>query len=108
MLLEFADALDFAVVGAWFKREVREMVACEAGACRTVIDFFLVRKSGGRLVRDVGVVRGECVTQHGLLICVLDLGEKLVRSKVKFMERCGVWRLRDAETEGIFILNVHS
>ena len=44
----------------------------------------------------------ECITQHKLLICVLDLKEKLVRSKVKFMRRCKVWKLKEAETESIF------
>ena len=44
----------------------------------------------------------ECITQHKLLICVLDLKEKLVRSKVKFMKRCKVWKLKEAETESIF------
>ena len=44
------------------------------------------------------VVYEECITQHKLLICVLDLKEKLVRSKVKFMKRCKVWKLTEAGT----------
>ena len=67
MLLEFADALDFAIVNTWFKKEVRKMI----------------------------------IKQHKLLICVLDLKEKLVRPKVKFMKRCKEWKLKEAETEGI-------
>ena len=102
MLLEFADALDFAVVNTWFKKEVRKMITYETKACKTVIDFFLIRKSERKLVRDVKVVHEECIKQHKLLICVLDLKEKLVRSKVKFMKRCKVWKLKEAETEGIF------
>ena len=78
MLLEFADALDFAVVNTWFKKEVRKMITYETKACKTVIDFFLIRKSGRKLVRDVKVVHEECIKQHKLLICVLDLKEKLV------------------------------
>ena len=102
MLLEFADALDFAIVNTWFKKEVRKMITYETKACKTVIDFFLIRKSERKLVRDVKVVHEECITQHKLLICVLDLKEKLVRSKVKFMKRCKVWKLKEAETESIF------
>ena len=90
MLLEFADALDFAVVNTWFKKEVRKMITYETKACKTVIDFFLIRKSERKLVRDVKVVHEECITQHKLLICVLDLKEKLVRPEVKFMKRCKV------------------
>ena len=102
MLLEFADALDLAIVNTWFKKEVRKMITYETKACKTVIDFFLIRKSERRLVRDVKVIHEECIKQHKLLICVLDLKEKLVRSKVKFMKRCKVWKLKEAETEGIF------
>ena len=32
-LLEFADALDFAVVNTWFKKEVRKMITYETKAC---------------------------------------------------------------------------
>ena len=94
--------LDFAVVNTWFKKEVRKMIMYETKACKTVIDFFLIRKSERKLVRDVKVVHEECIKQHKLLICVLDLKEKLVRSKVKFRKRCKVWKLKEAETEGIF------
>ena len=102
MLLEFADALDFAIVNTWFKKEVGKMITYETKACKTVIDFFLIRKNERKLVRDVKVVHEECITQHKLLICVLDLKEKLVRSKVKFVKRCKVWKLKEAETESIF------
>ena len=37
-LLEFADALDFAVVNTWLKKEVRKMITYETKACKTVID----------------------------------------------------------------------
>ena len=57
---------------------------------RRFIIFFLIRKSKRKLVRDVKVVHEECIEQHELLICVLDLKEKLVISKVKFMKRCKV------------------
>ena len=85
-----------------FKKEVRKVITYETKACKTIIDFFLIRKSERKLVRDVKVVHEECITQHELLICVLDLKEKLVRSKVKFMKRCKVWKLKEAETESIF------
>ena len=87
MLLEFADALDFAVVNTWFKKEVRKMITYETKACKTVIDFFLIRKSERKLVRDVKVVHEECIKQHKLLICVLDLKEKLVRFQGEIYEK---------------------
>ena len=39
MLLEFADALDFAIVNTWFKKEVGKMITYETKACKTIIDF---------------------------------------------------------------------
>ena len=102
MLLEFSDALDLDIVNTWFKQEVRKMITYETKACKTVIDFSLIRKRERKLVRDVKVIHEEGIKQHKLLICVLDLKEKLVRSKVKFMKRCKVWKLKEAVTEGIF------
>ena len=75
MLLEFADALDLAIVNAWFKKEVRKMITYETKACKTVIDFFLIRKRERKLVRDVKVVHEECIKQHKLLICVFGKRE---------------------------------
>ena len=75
MLLEFADALDFAIVNTRFKKEVRKMITYETKACKTVIDFFLIRKSERKLVRDVKVVHEECITQHKLLICAKLTGQ---------------------------------
>ena len=46
MLLEFADALDLAIVNTWFKKEVRKMITYETKACKTVIDFFLNQEEG--------------------------------------------------------------
>ena len=48
------------------------MITYETKACKTVIDFFLIRKSERKLVRDVKVVHEEFITQNKLLICVLD------------------------------------
>ena len=81
---------------------MRKMITYETKACKTIIDFFLIRKRERQLVRDVKVVHEGCIKQYKLLICVLDLKEKLVRSKVKVMKRCKVWKLKEAVTEGIF------
>ena len=37
------------------------MITYETKACKTVIDFFLIRKSERKLVRDVKVVHEECI-----------------------------------------------
>ena len=45
MILEFADALNLAVLNTWFKKEERRLFTYESGGCRTVVDYILSRKS---------------------------------------------------------------
>ena len=68
-----------------------------------MIDYFLIRKSDRKLIRDVKVIRQEeCISGHKLIICVLDLKEGLNKRKMEFVKRCKVWKLRDDVTAGIF------
>ena len=61
------------------------------------------------MIRDVKAVNAEpCIRQHRLLICVLDLKERIGECKVKFVKMCKVWKLKQAETEGIFRERVHA
>ena len=59
-------------MNTWYKEDVRKMITYETKPCKTVIGFFLIRKSERKLVSDVKVVHEECITQHKLLICALD------------------------------------
>ena len=77
MILEFADALNLAVLNMWFKKKASRLFSYESGECRTVVDYILSRKSERKMIRDVKVVKIECITQHGLLICVFDLKERV-------------------------------
>ena len=45
MILEFADALNLAVLNTWFKKEARRLFTYESRGCRTVVDYILSRKS---------------------------------------------------------------
>ena len=104
MILEFADAWNFVVANTWFKKNEGRLITYEIpGKCRTVIDYFLIRKSDKKLIRDVKVIRQEeCISGHKLIICVLDLKEGLNKRKMEFVKRCKVWKLRDDVTAGIF------
>ena len=44
----------------------------------------------------------QCIPNHKLIICVLDLKEGLNKRKMEFVKRCKVWKLRDDVTAGIF------
>ena len=104
MILEFADAWNFVVANTWFKKNEGRLITYEIpGKCRTGIDYFLIRKSDRKLIRDVKVIRQEeRISGHKLIICVLDLKEGLNKHKMEFVKRCKVWKLRDDVTAGIF------
>ena len=78
MILETANALNLAVLNTWFEKKERSLVTYENGECRSVVDYILSRKSERKMVRDVKVVKVECIKQHKLLICVFDLKEREV------------------------------
>ena len=102
MILETADALNLAVLNIWFKKE-RRLFTYENGKCRTVIDYILSRKSERKVVRDVKVVKVECIKEHRLFICVFDLKERVwIKCKVKPVKRCKVWKLKHAGIKSIF------
>ena len=44
----------------------------------------------------------QCIPNHKLIICVLDLKEGLNKRKMEFVKRCKVGKLRDDVTAGIF------
>ena len=74
-----------------------------------MIDYFLIRKGGRKLIRNIKVIRQEeCISGHKLIICVLDLMEGLNKRKMEFVKRCRVWKLRDDVTTGIFEKRVQS
>ena len=75
------------------------MFTYESGDCRTVVDYILSRKSDRKMIRDVKVVKVQCIKQHRLLVCVLDLKESVgPKCKVKPMKTCKVWKLNQAES----------
>ena len=52
----------------------------------------------------MNVIQGEsCITQHKLLLCVLDLGEGFEKKRREpFLSRCKVWRLKEEEIRTVF------
>ena len=72
MLLEFVDAVNIAVANAWSIKDDRKLVTYESRGCRTVVDYMLIRQDVRKMVRNVGVICGECcLPQDNLLLCAL-------------------------------------
>jgi hypothetical protein len=91
MILEFADALNLAVLNTWFRKKESRLFTYENGKCRTVVDYILSRKSERKTVKEVRVAKVECIEHHRLLICIFDLGEGVgLKCKVKPVKRCKV------------------
>ena len=81
MIVKTADALNLAVLNTWFKKE-RRLFTYENGGSRTVVDYILSGKSERKMIRDVKVVKVECIKQHRLLIHMCLRLEGKSRAKV--------------------------
>ena len=78
MILEFADALNLAVLNTLFKKrraDCSHMSPAIAGL--RLITSIQSRKSERKITRGITVVKVECIRQHRLLVCVFDLQEKV-------------------------------
>lgn len=96
MLLEFATAMKLCVVNTWFEKEDSKKVTYESGGIRTVVDYVLMRRNDLAVVKDMKVVPGEnCLLQHKLLVCVLELKTSVKMKKKVFVSRRRVWRLKE-------------
>src|SRR5664279_1747437 len=75
--------------------ERRKACYIRIGRCRTVVDYFLIRKKDRKVVRNVNVIQGEaCIPQHKLLLCVLDLNGQVRNKKEPFMRLMMYFSLR--------------
>src|SRR2546425_6163332 len=98
MLLEFADAMELVVLNTWFTKNESKKVTYESGGNKTVVDYMLIRRCDLAKVTDINVIGSEeCVKQHKLLVCKIDLHESVKKRKKKFVGRHKVWRLRETE-----------
>ena len=93
------NELNLAILNTWFKKKERRMFTYESRECRTVVDYILSRKSERKRIRDVKVVKLECIN---ITSCLYYLKERVQQCKVKPAKRCKVWKLKQAETKGIF------
>jgi len=97
MILELAESLDLAVTNTWFRKEDKLKVTYESGGCRSVIDYVLVRAQERKQVRDTKVIPNEvCLSQHKLLICVVDMAACMRRNKRTVVRKLKVWKLKEA------------
>src|SRR4051812_50166209 len=94
MLLEFANVMELVVLNTWFMKNESKKVTYESRGNKSVVDYMLVRRCDLAKVSDINVIGSEeCVQQHKLLICKIDLQESVKKRKEKFVRRHKVWRV---------------
>lgn len=100
MLLEFADAMGLTVCNTWFTKTDSQKVTYESGGCKTQVDYVLIRKGERKVVSNVKVVQSEaCIPQHKLVICDMNLMNRVEKKREVFVSKCKVWKLKDAEPQ---------
>jgi hypothetical protein len=103
MLLEFAEATELVITNTFYTKSNNRKVTYCSGGAKSMIDFLLVRRRDRSMVKDVKVIPGEeCLTQHRLLVCTMQLKETLMYKKAKSVSRCRIWRLKDKDYEQRF------
>ncbi|XP_047027957.1 craniofacial development protein 2-like [Helicoverpa zea] len=68
-LLQAATAFDLAVVNTWFQKNIEHLITYKSGHHVTQIDYFLVRRSSLKNIKDCKVIPSEAVvSQHRPLV----------------------------------------
>uniref|UniRef100_A0A6P7F0X3 Craniofacial development protein 2-like n=1 Tax=Diabrotica virgifera virgifera TaxID=50390 RepID=A0A6P7F0X3_DIAVI len=74
-MLEFATALDMAIVNTFFKKRETQLITYKSGQHQSQIDYFMIRKEDIRECKDCKVIVSETVSQQHKLL-VLDFEVK--------------------------------
>src|SRR5437867_6890143 len=94
MLVEFALSRDMVIANTLFDKDVSMKVSYESDGCKTVVDYILIRKIHRASVTDINIINSEpCILQHKLMICKLQVKDKVKRKRRAFVSRCRVWKL---------------
>jgi hypothetical protein len=68
-------------------------------SCETQVDYVLIRKEERRGISNEKVVQSEaCIPQHKLVICEMNLVDRVEKKREVFVSKCKVWKLEEAET----------
>src|SRR2546426_11315650 len=103
MLFEFACSRDMIIANIWFDKEDSKKVSYESGACKTVVDYILVRKIDRAKITDVKIIGSEpCILQHKLMVCKLHIKKQSRKRRVEFTSKCRVWKLKDSGMKADF------
>ena len=109
MILEFAESLSLSIANTWFKKEDKLLVSYDSGGNRSVVDYVLVRAGERTMIRDAKVITNEpYISQHKLMICIIDWKDKSPKHKKVFVSKCRIWKLKDTEKREEFKTKMQS
>ena len=95
--LEFATAMNLAVVNTWFVKRESQRISYDSGGNTTTVDYVLVRREKLSMVKDMKVIPSEdCLLQHRLVVCVLKLKACVSKRKRVCVNRRKIWKLKEA------------
>ena len=103
-ILDFAVANELVIGNTYFVKRDSHLITYQSGNAKTQIDFILLRKKHQKMVRDIKVIPSEeCVPQHKLLVC--DLQIKIPKIVPKpFTPKLRYWKLNEPEIKAEFEL----
>ena len=106
-ILELCAAADLVVTNTLFTKPDNHLVTYRSGKACSQIDFILVRRPDLKCARDVKVIGGEeCVSQHKLLICDLELNTSFSKP-ASIPPKRKLWKLKEPEVRQQFEKAVH-
>jgi hypothetical protein len=99
--------MELAVVNTWFRKDTGKKVTYESGGNKSQIDYVLVRRPELSSVTDIKVIGEECIQQHKLLVCIMEVRDRARSQKQKPVHRCRVWKLKDEVVRKRYAEEVH-
>ena len=98
-ILDLCTAADLAVTNTFFTKSDSRLITYHSGTAQSQVDYILVRRSELKMVRDTKVIGSEeCITQHKLLVCDLELQTTMSKSH-PFTPKRRVWKLKTPEVQ---------
>ena len=98
-ILDLCTAAIIAITNTYFMKPDSHLVTyCSGNSC-TQVDYILTRHSDLKQVQNVKVIENEeCVIQHKLLVCEINLRTHIRKQNKPPPKRC-IWKLQKPEAQ---------
>ena len=98
-ILDLCTTANLPVTKAYFMKPDSHLVTYRSGHSCTQVDYIVTRRSDLKQVQNLKVIGNEeCVTQHKLLVCEINLRTQ-IRKQHKPPPKRRIWKLRKSEVQ---------